>query len=277
VTALRPALATLKGKLIALSSPYAKRGILWAAYKRYFATDDKRVLVAQAPTLLMNPSLDPAIVEQALEEDREAAEAEYLAQFRGDISTFMDIELIEECTRPKPLELPPANNIKYRAFVDPAGGGADEFTLAISHKEGLCTVIDLVRGRKGSPAEIVGEYARILQNYGIKTVSGDRYAGRWPRDEFNRHGIDYNVSEMDRSALYLESLAALNSGQVELSPCDKTKRQFASLERRTSRAGRDSIDHPPGGHDDRANAVAGAIAINIVEASGITKTLIGHY
>lgn len=260
VTALRPALATLKGKLIALSSPYAKRGILWAAYKRYFATADKRVLVAQAPTLTMNPTLDPAIVEQALEEDREAANAEYLAQFRGDISTFLDIELIEQGARPKPLELPPASNIAYRAFVDPAGGGADEFTLAIGHKEGLCTVIDLVRGRKGSPAEIVSEYARILKSYGINTVSGDRYAGRWPRDEFNRFNIDYQVSELDRSGLYLELLAAVNSGQVELPPCEKTKRQFASLERRTSRSGRDSIDHPPGGNDDRANAVAGVVA-----------------
>jgi hypothetical protein len=29
------------------------------------------------------------------------------------------------------------------------------------------------------------------------------------------------------------------------------------LERRTARGGRDSIDHPPGQHDDLANAVAG--------------------
>jgi hypothetical protein len=35
--------------------------------------------------------------------------------------------------------------------------------------------------------------------------------------------------------------------------------QFLALERRTSRAGKDSIDHPPGGHDDVANAVAGAL------------------
>jgi hypothetical protein len=31
------------------------------------------------------------------------------------------------------------------------------------------------------------------------------------------------------------------------------------LERRTSRSGKDSIDHAPGGHDDLANAVAGVI------------------
>jgi hypothetical protein len=36
-----------------------------------------------------------------------------------------------------------------------------------------------------------------------------------------------------------------------------------SLERRTARGGRDTIDHPPGGHDDVANAVAGACTLAI--------------
>jgi hypothetical protein len=35
--------------------------------------------------------------------------------------------------------------------------------------------------------------------------------------------------------------------------------QLVGLERRTARSGRDSIDHPPGGHDDLANCVAGAL------------------
>ena len=34
--------------------------------------------------------------------------------------------------------------------------------------------------------------------------------------------------------------------------------QLCGLERRTARSGKDSIDHGPGGHDDLANAVAGA-------------------
>jgi len=36
------------------------------------------------------------------------------------------------------------------------------------------------------------------------------------------------------------------------------RRQLVSLERRTTRGGREQIDHPPGkhGHDDRANIVA---------------------
>jgi hypothetical protein len=34
--------------------------------------------------------------------------------------------------------------------------------------------------------------------------------------------------------------------------------QISGLERRTGRSGKDSIDHAPNGHDDLANAVAGA-------------------
>ena len=261
IAAIRPALATLDGKLIALSSPYSRRGVLWDTYKRAFGDDaEARVLVAQAPSRMMNPTLPQHVVDDAMRDDAARACAEYLAQFRSDISAFLDADLLSDCTRPKPPELPHAKGLDYRAFVDPSGGGADEFTLAIGHMDRDTVVIDLVRGRKGSPAEIVQEYAQILRRYGIGMVTGDRYAGRWPRDEFAKFGISYQTSDHDRSALYLEFLAALNSGRVELPRDDVLLRQFAGLERRTSRAGRDQIDHPPGGHDDRANAVAGVVA-----------------
>ncbi len=260
IQALRPALATLGGKLIALSSPYAKRGMLWSTFKRAFGDDgEHRVLVAQAPSKVMNPTLPQRVIDDAMREDPEAARAEYLAEFRSDISSFLDLGLIEEATRPKPLELPPVSGVNYRAFVDPAGGGQDEFSLCIAHSDRGHAVVDLVRGRRGSPAAIVAEYADILRRYSVTQVSGDRYAGRWPRDEFLRFGIRYTVADLDRSGLYLEMLAALNSGRVELPPCEVVHRQLAGLERRTSRSGRDTIDHMPGSHDDRANAVAGAI------------------
>lgn len=260
IAAIRPALATLGGKLVALSSPYAKRGVLWDTFKRAFADDgESRVLVAQAPSKTMNPLLPQHVVDDAMRDDPEAARAEYLAEFRSDVATFLDADLLAGCIRPKPLEMHPAKGLRYVAFVDPAGGGADEFTLAIGHQDRGQTVIDLVRGLRGSPAQIVQEYASVLKCYNVTRVKGDRYAGRWPRDEFARFGIDYDVSEMDRSGLYLEFLAALNSGRVELPPDERLQRQLVGLERRAGR-GRDVIDHGPGAHDDRANAVAGVVA-----------------
>jgi len=260
VAAIRPALATLDGKLIALSSPYARRGVLWNQYKRHFGQDSP-VLVAQAPSRTMNPMLPARVVDDAMKDDAARASAEYLAQFRTDIASLIDPTLIEQATRPKPKELPHAQGISYQAFVDPAGGGADEFTIAIGHRDGDAVIIDAVRGLRGSPAEIAGEHAMLVKSYGIARVTGDRYAGRWPRDEFAKHDITYDVSELDRSGLYLEFLAAINSGCVELPPDQKLARQLTALERRTGRSGRDQIDHPPGGHDDLANAVAGVVAL----------------
>lgn len=261
IAAIRPALATLGGRLIALSSPYAKRGQLWDTFKRAFGDDaETRVLVAQAPSRTMNPLLPQSVVDDAMRDDPEAARAEYLAEFRSDVATFLDAGLVEDCARPAPLEIAPARDVSYSAFVDPAGGGADEFTLAIGHVEGDRVVVDLVRGQKGSPAQIVAEYSKLIRSYGIGRVRGDRYAGRWPRDEFEKANIAYDVADQDRSGLYQEFLAALNSARVELPPDDRLKRQFIGLERRTGRSGKDTIDHAPGAHDDRANAVAGLVA-----------------
>src|SRR5262249_16225796 len=55
VEALRPAMATVPGALlVAISSPYARHGVLWDAYRRHYGHDGD-VLVWQAPTQTMNP------------------------------------------------------------------------------------------------------------------------------------------------------------------------------------------------------------------------------
>ena len=91
------------------------------------------------------------------------------------------------------------------------------------------------------------------------TVTGDRYGGEWPREQFRKRGIEYKPADKPKSELYLELLPAINSGKVELLDNTRLLAQLRSLERRTSRIGRDTVDHGPGGHDDLANAVAGAL------------------
>jgi hypothetical protein len=90
-------------------------------------------------------------------------------------------------------------------------------------------------------------------------VTGDRYAGEWPRERFRTHGIEYQPSEKPKSMIYGELLPILNSGQCDLLDVPRLASQLCGLERRTTRGGRDSIDHPPGAHDDLANCVAGAL------------------
>jgi hypothetical protein len=106
----------------------------------------------------------------------------------------------------------------------------------------------------------------------IRTVQGDRYAGEWPPEQFNRNGIAYEPSELTRSEIYGELLPLLNSRVVALLENDRLQRQLLSLERRTSRGGRDAIDHPRVGRDDLANAVAGALVMaQKVPSVAVTK------
>jgi hypothetical protein len=67
------------------------------------------------------------------------------------------------------------------------------------------------------------------------------------------------VPTFTKSEFYVDLLPLLNSKAAALIEHDRMVAQLVSLERRTSRGGRDSIDHAPGAHDDVANAVAGAL------------------
>jgi hypothetical protein len=260
---IRPSLATLNGKLIALSSPYARRGVLWANYRKHFGGTDQRVLVAHAPTLSMNPTIDPRIIEDALADDPSAASAEWLAVFRTDVEAYLNLELVENAIEPGVHVRPPLSSITYSAFCDPSGGSVDSMTMAIAHRGGDRAILDCLVERKApfSPESVVAEFAEVLKSYRVRTVTGDRYAGEWPREAFGRHGIAYLPSELPKSGLYQALLPLLTSGRAELLDEPRLITQLVGLERRTARGGRDSIDHAPNAHDDVANAVAGVLTM----------------
>lgn len=143
-------------------------------------------------------------------------------------------------------------------------------TLAVAHREGNCAILDAIRVAVPpfSPESVVSEFGTFLKTYGISTIVGDRYAGLWSRERFYVHGIDYQCSEKPVSDLYRDFLPLVNSQQVVLLDHPKLIAQLCALERRTARGGRDSISHPPGQHDDIANAVAGALVLATTFAKG---------
>ncbi len=261
LNALRPALGTLGGLLLIASSPYARRGALYTLFKEQFGKDDADVLVWRGSTAEMNPKFPARIIAKAYEADPAAAGAEYGAEFRNDIAAFVAREVIEACTVPGRYEVPQMSGCSYRAFVDPSGGSADSMTLAIAHLEGGVAMLDAVRETPApfAPEAVVADFCALLKSYGLQQVTGDAYAGRWPREQFSKHGIEYKLSDRPKSDIFRDLLPTLNSGKAELLDVPRLAAQFCALERRTARGGRDSIDHPPGAHDDLANAAAGAL------------------
>ena len=270
LNAARPALATTGGSVIAISSPYARRGALWETYKRNFGPEgDPAILVAQGTTRDFNPELSQSIVDRAMERDAAAAAAEYLAQFRTDVEGFVTREAVEACVELGVLERKPLRVNSYSAFVDVSGGSSDSMTLAIAHKEGETAILDAVRERKPpfSPEAVTEEFAGVLRSYRIAKLFGDRYGGEWPVEQFRKHGINYEPADKSKSQLYVDFLPLINSHAVDLLDNDKIVQQLVSLERRTSRGGRESIDHAPGAHDDIAKAVAGALVTAVTGSS----------
>jgi hypothetical protein len=261
--ALKPGLATLPDSmLIGISSPYRRNGLLYNKFKKHFGRDDDDVLVIRAPSTMLNPTLDESIIAKALEDDPAAARAEWLAEFRADIAGFVSQEVVDAVTVVGRHELPPTSADTYAGFCDPSGGSADSMTLAIAHRgnDGRA-VLDAVRERRPpfSPDDVVAEFAAVLKSYGVSKVQGDRYGGAWPAERFKVHGITYDPAEKSKSELYCELLPVLNSGRCELLDHARLQAQLLGLERRTSRSGKDSIDHGPGGHDDVSNVCAGAV------------------
>ncbi|WP_370319227.1 hypothetical protein [Oricola sp.] len=271
--AIKPAMATIPGAmLIGISSPYARRGLLWRKYKAHHGKAG-RILVVRAPTWVMNPTIkrDGEFLTEAYRDDPSSAAAEFGAQFRTDIEAFIAREVVEACVATGLYERPSLPEESYLAFVDPSGGSNDAMTLAIAHAEGERSILDAVRERKPpfSPEGVVADFCAFLKTYGIREVVGDRYGGEWPREQFRKHGIDYRLAEKPRSDLYRDLLPVLNSGQADLLDSDRLVNQLVGLERRVARGGKESIDHAPGGHDDLANAVAGAIDLTRNEAAPV--------
>jgi hypothetical protein len=271
VNALKPAMSTVEGSmLIAIGSPYSRRGIQYQTFKECYAKDDSDVLVWKAATREMNSRVPQSVVDRAYAQDPASASAEYGAEFRSDLEAFVSQEVVEAAVVLGRRELPPVPGVSYTAFVDPSGGsGGDSFTVAIAHFENERHVLDAIRERRGplSPDSVIREYAAFLKGYGVHSVTGDRYSAQFVVEAFSRHGIKYTASERTKSELYLETLPLLNSGRLELLDDARLVSQSVRLERRTSRGGKDSVDHPPGSHDDVANAAAGALVL----VEGVTE------
>jgi hypothetical protein len=265
INAVRPGMATIAdAMLLCASSPHARKGALWSAYAKHFGKEDDPILVWQAPTRDMNSTVPQSYIDAHMEEDAARASAEYLACFRSDLEGYVPREVVEACVGDF-YELPPvAGYSSYYAYVDPAGGsGGDAFALAISHREGQSVVVDLVRERRPPfmPSQVIEELIPLLKAYRIGKVVGDKWAGGFPPEAFQRGGIRYEAAKQVKSDVYRDALPLLNSGRIVLPKNDRLFNQLLSLERHVARGGHDVIDHPRDQHDDLANAAMGAAVL----------------
>jgi hypothetical protein len=264
--AVKPGMLTLadRAMLIGISTPHKKSGLLWTKFHDCFGRDDRDVLVIKATSLQLNPTLPVETIEAEIAANPDLNRAEYLCEWRTDISSFVSHDIVDAAIMKGRQVLSPIGKT-YTGFIDVSGGVHDAHALGIAFKDKETGAAVLACAREIESADteaVVGEFAAILKSYKLSSAYADRYGAQWVADAFRRHGIELVKSPHDRSAIYLNVLPALNAGQIKLLDLPRIRSQLLALERRTIRgSGRDVIDHPTAGSDDLINCVCGALVM----------------
>ena len=180
LAAVRPGLLTTHGPLLMASSVYAKTGVLYDSYKRYFGpAGPPDILVAHASSRDLNPSISQAEIDLALERDPVANRAEYLSEWRSDVEGFIPRDIVEFCVR-NYIELPPQPNTNYVCFIDQATGvpKRDSFVAVVAHLAGDRVTVDAVR-------EVRPRHRHLRRSSGSRRISSplssimERTASPW--------------------------------------------------------------------------------------------------
>jgi hypothetical protein len=262
LAALRPAMITFpESKLIKITTPHAKRGVVWNEYRR---RPELNYPVWQLSTTEMNPTVSAELLEQERERSLENFKREFLAEFTDNVVSWIEPEVLDACSVQGRKELPRVNDGTYVAAVDPAFKQSD-FGLAIAHRtSGGLIVLDYVArwtGTKKAPLgfeRVCREIADILRGYGINEVQGDQYAAAAIQQEFLKLGIRYREKTFNRQTrpqLFNNLKHLLLQRKIELLDQPELLQQLRALEEYKMADG--GIDIRPGhGKDDLAIVLA---------------------
>jgi hypothetical protein len=259
--ACRATVLTTGGRVVVLTSPYAASGPVYDAHKAHFARSNSDVLVWQASSRTMNPTLGQADLDRMRAQDPAAAIAEIDGRFLGGISNAFADDVLDACTRPGG-DLLPAPGKRYRGGTDRSAGRNDAAVDVVAHPEpDGRIVVDAIRTWPSphNPQEITKLSAEFFKSWGVREISGDRYAGEWPAVEFAKHDICYKVAEHSTSDLLLRLIPLANSKRLELPRDAQLLKEFRQLERRRGSGGKDHVEARRGCHDDIPAGVAQAV------------------
>ena len=265
IAAIRPGLATVPGSImLCASSPARQSGALWDAFSQHYGRDDSDVLVWRAPTRVMNASVPQSLIDAALAEDASIGAAEWLAEFRQGVSSYLDDPTLAAAVdHDRPLELPPVRGQHFRCAIDASGGRDSHYTLALAHRKDGKFVVDVVRGYAPpfDPAVVTRELSELVKRFGCNgEVVGDNYAAEWLKTAWEREGLRYRLCKLtSASQVYLECVPLFTQGIVALPDHPRLLRELRTLERTVSPTGRDVVKRPRHGSDDYAASVCTAL------------------
>ena len=266
LTAVKPTLATVENSLLlGISSAYTRSGVLYEVWKDNKKNPRPDRLVLKFRSDELNPNIKKEFIENEVKNDV-AMRAEYLSEFRTDITAFLSENLIKEACQTSIHKRTRDDLYHYiGAFDSSSGRGKDSSALSIAHQEiqdgKRFLVQDLLIEWKPPfrPKQVIRQASEILKRWGIGQVLIDKFAIGFVEEFFQEFGIACNYTN-DKSRNYLDFQPLLIQGEVRLLDNEKLKEQFLGLERITRRTeSYDKIEAGLGGHEDLSDATVSSL------------------
>jgi hypothetical protein len=264
--ALQPTVATTGGPMLLTSSPQTTTGVVHELWEEFYGKAGADVLVVQAGTRDLNPTVRQSVIDKARARDGRTADREYGGQFIEPVAAYIDRETLLRCTEKGVLERVAMANVQYSCFIDAAAGtGQDSFAVAIGHrardKAGDIIMLDALIGQKPpfDPMVLVKQLAAKLRALRITSIMGDNFTGGFLVSAFREQGIEYLRCPLSASDLYLAALPTFTSQTISLIDSPGLVDELVSLRRKFGTNGKETVTHMRGRHDDAANALCGLI------------------
>lgn len=262
------------GQLLVMSTPWAEAGLLHELWSRNFGRPQD-ALMAHAPTLLMRAG-DPDVASMVAAEelrDPDNARREYGAEFLATRSAgfFPGPAVKASVTGPQGrLHVP---GLPLAAGADFAFRSNASALAVVQRDRDLFQVLRVEERLPGQspmrPSELVADFASVLAEYGLDSVTADGHYRESIQEHLEASGmwlIDAPAGQQGRAEAFQVARQLLAQGRVRLPDHDRLLRQLREVTSRPLAGGGVSIDlprWPDGSHGD----LAAALVLALWEAS----------
>lgn len=257
-------------ELYLISTPRGKSGYL---YDKHVYDDDW--LSFTVPT-----SASPLVTEEWLEKRRSKVDAvtfdqEYLGEFVELGEVYLPKSLVRPCVRDESSvrDLDRGQGVPAWLGVDPARSGTDRSVYISIDANG--TVFALTSEQSEKVNESVGRILSLDQKRDYRGILIDENAVGGGVVDFASEDL-HNVvpitfSSKSKQSMYQNLRKAFESELLTLPDHDRLFHEVTSLQFSYTQTGILKLEHPPGGHDDYADALALAVHGWQTDAGAVTR------
>lgn len=262
VRAVRRGMLTFQNaKLVKISSPYGKSGIVWDDWQSRLRKLSS--LILKVPSWEVNPALGEEELLAQLEDDPDLFWREFGAEFSDSVRPLVPEVKLEAAICHGVTERKPEKGYKYLGVIDAAFRG-DKFAFGVCHRQQSRVVWDLLKSWRGTRTDAVqmrttlAEVEGDCRRYMVSVVNGDQYCAEPIKQALSEIGMAYEeftLSQNSKQAGYTSLRTLFMSQAIDLLDHDESVNEIRTLEATDVGGGVVKIAAAAGATDDLATVL----------------------